>query len=143
MIHACVQFETGFVGEESGTVNLSIVGDARISFIPYTSSGDGYISAIFSEEEFAKLLRQMIRDKIAMPEAALPETVPPKQQALRAWQDAQATERQAQQEWEQAWRQAQLAAAQGAWQAAQGAWQGWEQAQLAGQQARQAGEAGA
>src|SRR3990167_5244807 len=59
-----------------------------LSFIPFSScstNGDKYISCLFSEEEFARhLLRQMIRDKIAMPEAALPETVPPKQEAWQA-----------------------------------------------------------
>jgi len=128
-------------GKDQGIVTVAIFPtEVRLSFLPFSPvspTEDGHISAVLSNEALAKHLHRLIRDKIASPEAALPETVPPKQQALRAWQDAQATERQAQQEWEQAWRQAQLAAAQGAWQAAQGAWQVWEQAQLAEQQARQ------
>ena len=94
-----VQLNTGdyqrpVQGEDQGTVTFSILADeVSLSFIPFSScstNGDKYISCLFSEEEFARhLLRQMIRDKIAMPEAALPETVPTEQLARQTWKSLQ------------------------------------------------------
>ena len=96
-----VQLNTGdyqrpVQGEDQGTVTFSILADeVSLSFIPFSScstNGDKYISCLFSEEEFARhLLRQMIRDKIAMPEAALPDTVPPavQQEERQTWKSVQ------------------------------------------------------